>query len=135
MARAMSAMREGNGQQVSPQARDALRAAFESQASAIRMQRNSDAENFRMTGNSVAGSGGVPSDQAGPGTGGGEHDPMENGAVEVDMTAFNVDWGKLPPRVARDLRNSMREGVASEFREQVNAYFRMIAEKASAGGR
>ena len=135
LARAMSAMRDGSGEQISSQARDALRAAFESQASAIRMERNADAENMKLTANSVAGSGSVPTGREGEGPGGGEHGPMTDNEAELDMTAFNVDWGKLPPRVARDLRNSMREGVASEFRDQVNTYFRVIAEQASAGGR
>ena len=40
------------------------------------------------------------------------------------------DWGRLPPKVAKDLMDAQREGVAGEYREQVDAYFRAIGEKA-----
>ena len=39
-------------------------------------------------------------------------------------------WGKLPPRLARDLMQGRREKVAEEYRQMVETYFRVIAEKA-----
>ncbi len=40
------------------------------------------------------------------------------------------DWGRLPPRLARELLEGRREEVAAEYRRQVEAYFRAIARKA-----
>jgi len=39
-------------------------------------------------------------------------------------------WGKLPPKLARDLLDSQHEGVGGEYREMVDLYYRAIAEKA-----
>ena len=39
-------------------------------------------------------------------------------------------WGKLPPKLAKDLMDSQREGVSGEYREMVEMYFRAIADKA-----
>ena len=39
-------------------------------------------------------------------------------------------WGKLPPKLARDLLDSQHEGVGGEYREMVDFYYRAIAEKA-----
>ena len=46
----------------------------------------------------------------------------------VKPTAGN--WGKLPPKLARDLLDSQREGVGGEYREMVDMYYRAIADKA-----
>ena len=46
----------------------------------------------------------------------------------VTPTAGN--WGKLPPKLARDLLDSQREGVGGEYREMVDMYYRAIADKA-----
>ncbi|MBI5773798.1 MAG: hypothetical protein HZA89_08660 [Verrucomicrobia bacterium] len=40
------------------------------------------------------------------------------------------EWGKLPPKLAQGLSEAQREGVAGEYRTQVEAYFRAVAEKA-----
>ena len=40
------------------------------------------------------------------------------------------EWGKLPPKLARDLMEAQREGVSGEYRAMVETYFRVIAEKA-----
>ncbi len=40
------------------------------------------------------------------------------------------EWGKLPPRLARDLMEAQRESVAGEYRNMVETYFRVIAERA-----
>lgn len=39
-------------------------------------------------------------------------------------------WGKLPPKLARDLMEGRREQIPGEYRPQVDAYFKAIAEKA-----
>jgi hypothetical protein len=40
------------------------------------------------------------------------------------------EWGKLPPRLARDLLEAQRENVSGEYRQMVETYFRVVAEKA-----
>lgn len=40
------------------------------------------------------------------------------------------EWGKLPPKLAEDLLEGERNGVAPEYRDLVEAYFRAIARKA-----
>ena len=40
------------------------------------------------------------------------------------------NWGKLPPKLARDLIDSQREGVNGQYREMVEIYFRALADKA-----
>ena len=39
------------------------------------------------------------------------------------------DWGKLPKKVAEELSQGQRENVAGEYRNQVETYYRVIAEK------
>ena len=40
------------------------------------------------------------------------------------------DWGKLPKQVAEQLTQGQREAVASEYRNQIETYYRVIAERA-----
>ena len=40
------------------------------------------------------------------------------------------DWGKLPKKVAEQLSQGQQEGVAGEYRNQVQTYYRVIAERA-----
>ena len=40
------------------------------------------------------------------------------------------EWGKLPPRLARDLMEAQRESVSGEYRAMVETYFKVIAERA-----
>ncbi len=47
-----------------------------------------------------------------------------------EAVVIRGDWGKLPPKLAKDLLDSQREGVGGEYREQVNLYFKAIADKA-----
>ncbi len=42
----------------------------------------------------------------------------------------DVNWAKLPPKLAQGLIESRRESVAAEYRNQVDAYFRAIADRA-----
>jgi len=39
------------------------------------------------------------------------------------------DWGKLPKQMAEQLTEGQREGIAGEYRGQVETYYRVIAEK------
>ena len=39
------------------------------------------------------------------------------------------DWGKLPKQMAEQLTQGQREGIAGEYRNQVETYYRAIAEK------
>ena len=40
------------------------------------------------------------------------------------------DWAKLPPKVAQGLLDAQRENTSSEYRTSIEAYFRIIAERA-----
>ena len=39
-------------------------------------------------------------------------------------------WGKLPPKLAKDLMEAPRENIASDYRNRVEAYFQAMASKA-----
>jgi hypothetical protein len=41
----------------------------------------------------------------------------------------NADWGKLPKKVAEELSQGQRETVSGEYRNQVETYYRVIAER------
>ncbi|MCG3148996.1 MAG: hypothetical protein PCFJNLEI_02448 [Verrucomicrobiae bacterium] len=62
------------------------------------------------------------------GTGDGGGGPATGDLPDVRPAGGN--WGKLPPKLARDLLDSQREGVGGEYREMVEMYFRAIADKA-----
>ena len=38
------------------------------------------------------------------------------------------DWGKLPPKLAKDLMEAKRENVSENYRSQVQAYFQAMSE-------
>jgi len=40
------------------------------------------------------------------------------------------EWGKLPKKVAEELTQGQRESVAGEYRNQIETYYRVIAERA-----
>ena len=40
------------------------------------------------------------------------------------------DWGKLPPKLAKDLMEAKRENVSENYRSQVQAYFQAMSKKA-----
>jgi len=39
------------------------------------------------------------------------------------------DWGKLPKKMAEQLSQGRQEGIPGEYRNQVETYYRVIAEK------
>jgi hypothetical protein len=47
-------------------------------------------------------------------------------------TIASGDWGKLPKKLAEELTQGQRENVAGEYREQIETYYRVIAEKSKA---
>jgi hypothetical protein len=55
---------------------------------------------------------------------------LEAGKLPTDLTRLNGVWGKLPPKLARDLLEARREGAGGEYREMVEVYFRAVADKA-----
>lgn len=54
----------------------------------------------------------------------------EAGKLPDTLTRLNGVWGKLPPKLARDLLEARREGVGGDYREMVEVYFRAVADKA-----
>ena len=64
----------------------------------------------------------------------------EQGAMLVDQGGADAilqpvaragdDWGKLRDKSAEDAIGSGRNAVSSEYRKQVETYFRVIAERA-----
>ncbi|MCX7886289.1 MAG: hypothetical protein N3B01_03400, partial [Verrucomicrobiae bacterium] len=58
---------------------------------------------------------------------------LEPGQLPELLQRLRGDWGKLPPKLARDLMESAHEGIAGEYREMVELYFRAIATKATEG--
>ena len=44
-------------------------------------------------------------------------------------TLKSGEWGKLPKKLAEELTQGQRESVAGEYREQIETYYRVIAEK------
>jgi hypothetical protein len=54
-----------------------------------------------------------------------------NGGNPEDVGNINKggDWGRLPPQMQRDLMEARHETVSDEYRAQVDAYFRAIAER------
>lgn len=40
------------------------------------------------------------------------------------------EWGKLPPKVAKDIIEARRQGVAPEYRSAIESYYKAIADRA-----
>ena len=51
---------------------------------------------------------------------------------DAATTLPNGEWGKLPKKLAEELTQGQRENVAGEYREQIETYYRVIAEKSKA---
>jgi len=41
----------------------------------------------------------------------------------------NGTWGKLPPKLAEDINKGLSENIPGEYREAIETYYRVIAEK------
>ena len=48
---------------------------------------------------------------------------------ELDEEKFE-QWGKLPPKLAKDLMEAPRENISGDYRNRVEAYFQAMASKA-----
>jgi hypothetical protein len=56
--------------------------------------------------------------------------PMGEGNLPANALLKPGDWGKLPPRLAKDLMEAQRESLGGEYKHMVETYFRVIGEKA-----
>ena len=57
------------------------------------------------------------------------NDPGEIGELPNLKSMTKVDWGKLPPKVAKKLLENNREGMSPEFREQIMSYLTVVADR------
>lgn len=75
---------------------------------------------------------GKPSDAKGKGAGGtgNRGNAAEAGELPSLPAMRPGEWGKLPARLAKELMEGQRDDIPSEYRSQVEAYFRAIAQKA-----
>ncbi len=55
---------------------------------------------------------------------------MQYQALEEIKRKSELDWGKLPSQMAKDLMEGSQENISGEYRQQVQTYFRAIAELA-----
>ena len=62
---------------------------------------------------------------------GGAGAPMATpaGTVPEMQVLKKGDWGKLRPQLAKDLSKGQSEVIPAEYREAVETYYRVIAEK------
>ena len=51
-------------------------------------------------------------------------------AANLDGSKVGENWSKLPPKVAKDIIEAQRQGVAPEYRSAVESYYKAIAERA-----
>jgi hypothetical protein len=106
------------------QAQSALASAAQAAAAAARAERTAEA--------------GIPGQPGPPQPGslqaeskGGAQSPEGSGPRGALAEAKNKagDWGKLPKQMAEQLTQGQRESIAGEYRNQVETYYRVIAEK------
>ena len=57
-------------------------------------------------------------------------DDSAYGAIPDAKGMKQGDWGKLPKQMAEQLSRGQNEAVATEYRSQVETYYRVIAERA-----
>ena len=105
------------------EAKQAMNSAAQAAAAAMRAERSEAATKQRAeTAQSELAESLEGSDANGPMTAG--------GALPKAQLSRNGDWGKLPKQMAEQLSQGQREGVSSEYRNQVETYYRVIAERA-----
>jgi hypothetical protein len=56
--------------------------------------------------------------------------PLAEGQLPTNVLLKPGDWGKLPPKLAKDLMEAQRESVGGEYSQMIQSYFRAVAEKA-----
>ena len=55
--------------------------------------------------------------------------PTGAGAPPTMAELKRGDWGKLPPKMAEEINKGLSEAIPGEYREAVETYYRVIAEK------
>ena len=56
---------------------------------------------------------------------------VDGGEIPIlEMAGDDEGWGKLPPKLAKDLMEAKRERVSENYRSQVQAYFQAMSNKA-----
>jgi hypothetical protein len=64
---------------------------------------------------------------------GGAQAQGDAGAYKLDTTAQGLkrgEWGKLPKKLADQLSKGQQEAVAGDYRQAVETYYKVIAERA-----
>lgn len=109
-------------------AQQAMAQAAQAASAAMRASRSQESQNMQQPSSSVA----RGDQQAKSLTG-----ALANGEAQKTGTLPGLqgssrtgDWGKLPKKVAEQLTQGQRETVAGEYRNQVETYYRVIAERA-----
>jgi hypothetical protein len=117
----------GQPQSAMSPAQQALAAAAQAAAAAMRASRNESQS--QKEGGDVA-----QSEMQAVSKGGAKVDAGSNpyGAMPDAKGLRNGEWGKLPKKMAEQMTQGQREAVAGEYRNQVETYYRVIAEKAKA---
>ncbi|MDB6171960.1 MAG: hypothetical protein JWL59_1271 [Chthoniobacteraceae bacterium] len=120
-----------NGQQPSDaaaqQAQNALAAAAQAAAQAMRAERSANPNATTPTEEPTQGDYQAKSKAGVKGEGVGK----AYGALPTDLPnapKLNA-WGKLPKKLAEELSHGQGESVAGEYRNQIETYYRVIAEK------
>jgi hypothetical protein len=108
-------------------AQSAMNAAAQAAAAAMRGARSN--ESSSTPAGNVSMSDAVAKSQGGV-TPGGEH--VAYAVPGETRTLASGEWGKLPKKLAEELTQGQRENVAGEYREQIETYYRVIAEKSKA---
>lgn len=110
--------------QAMAQAQAAMAAAAQAAAQAMRSERSESSEDpAGMVGKSemmVKSKGGVKADGTAQAYG---------QTAELKGAIKPGEWGKLPKQVAEELSQGQRENIAGEYRNQIETYYRVIAEK------
>jgi hypothetical protein len=113
-----------NSQSMS-QAQQAMAAAAQAQAAAMRSARTPPPNGEKP----MTAKGGMQADSKTGAQANGNADAY--GALPSAKTLSEGDWGKLPKKMAEQLTQGQRETTSSEYRKQIETYYRVIAEKAN----
>lgn len=111
--------------QAMAQAQSAMQAAAAAAAAEMRGQRSESAS--PTPGEDTPQSAMLAKSQGGARVDG---EPGERALLQGELAMKGGQWGKLPKKVAEELSQGQRESVAGEYRQQIETYYRVIAEKA-----
>jgi hypothetical protein len=110
--------------QAMSQAKQAMSSAAQAQAAAMRSGRTPPPNGEKP----ATAKGGMQADSK---TGAQTNAASEKyGAIPNALPKADGDWGKLPKKMAEQLTQGTHETTSSEYRTQVETYYRVIAEKA-----